>query len=147
MLRVERVERLNLVLCAGAVAASLPLISPGFALSVAAGALLEALNFRGLFRAGRSFFAGRSPGWSAGWALRFALLAVGIGAALALGAHPVGLVVGLSLIVPAAVIEAWRSRPPIQEDAPAIAPDDPGWTRWNPWLARERDPDDEAEDW
>lgn len=142
-LRVERVERLNLALCAGAVAASLPLVSRGFALSVAAGALLEAVNFRGLFRTGRNFFAGRSASWTAGWTLRFLFLAVGIGAALYLGAHPVGLVVGLSLIVPAALIEAWRSRPPIQPDAPALAPDDPSWDRWNPWLARERDDEEE----
>jgi hypothetical protein len=142
-LRVERVERLNLALCAGAVAASLPLVSAGFALSVAAGGLLEAVNFRGLFRAGKSFFAGRSASWTAGWTLRFAFLAVGIGVALYVGAHPVGLVVGLSLIMPAALIEAWRSRPPIQADAPALPPDDPSWDRWNPWLARERDDDEE----
>ncbi len=143
ILRVERVERLNLALCAGAVAASLPLVSAGFALSVAAGALLEAVNFRGLFRAGKSFFAGRSSGWTAGWALRFAFLAAGIGVALYAGAHPVGLVVGLSLIMPAALIEAWQNRPPIEEDAPALAPDDPSWDSWNPWLARERDDDED----
>jgi len=144
-LRVERVERLNLVLCAGAVAASVPLVSPGFAASVAAGALLESVNFRGLVRAGRSLFAGSAGGWNAGWALRFAFLALGIGVALWLGAHPVGLLVGLSLIMPSALIEAWRSRPPVDPAAPALAPDDPGWERWDPWLARERDPDEDEE--
>jgi hypothetical protein len=58
----------------------------------------------------------------------------------------VGLVLGLSLILPAALIEAWRSRPPIVEDAPALPEDDPGWNDWNPWLARER-LDDPEDDW
>jgi hypothetical protein len=141
--RVERVERLNLALCAGAVVASYPLVSPQFAVSVAAGGLLEALNFRGLARAGQHLFDGRMGSWTAGWALRFAFLCAGMAAALYLGAHPVGLVVGLSLIVPAALVEAWRSRPPVLPDVPALAPDDPGWDRWNPWLAREEDVDEE----
>ncbi len=144
-LRVERVERLNLALCAGAVAASAPLVSTRFAVGVAVGALLEALNFRALIRAGRSLFAGSARGWGAGWSLRFAFLAVGIGAALYVGAHPVGLVVGLSMIMPAALIEAWRSRPPILPDASALPPEDPSWDRWDPWLARERDDDDDEE--
>jgi hypothetical protein len=139
--RVERVERLSLALCAGAVVASYPLVSPVFAVSVAAGGLLEAANFRGLTRAGRRLFERRPSSWTAGWASRFALLALGIGGVLWLGAHPVGLVLGLSLIVPAVVIEAWRSRPPVAPDAPALPPDDPGWDDWNPWLARERDAD------
>ena len=141
--RVERVERLNLALCAGAVLASYPLVSPAFAASVAAGGLLEAANFRGLARAGQRLFAGRQHSWTAGWALRFALLGVGIAAALYFGADPVGLVVGLSLIVPAALVEAWRSRPPVLADVPALPPEDPSWERWNPWLAREEEPDEE----
>jgi len=141
--RVERVERLNLALCAGAVVASYPLVSPAFAASVAAGGLLEAANFRGLARAGRKLFDGRLHSWTAGWALRFAFLAVGIAAALYFGAHPIGLVVGLTLIVPAALVEAWRSRPPVLPDVPALPPDDPSWDRWNPWLAREEDADEE----
>ena len=141
-MRVERVERLNLVLSAGAVAASLALVSPRFAGGVAVGAALEAANFRGLFRAAKLFFAGRLYNWSAGWALRYGLLALGIGAALYVGVHPIGLVIGLSLILPAAVIEAWRSRPPIVPDAPVLPPDDPSWDRWDPWLAREREDED-----
>jgi hypothetical protein len=146
-LRVDKVERLNLALCAGAVAASAPLVSAAFAASVAAGALLEVVNFRGLIRAGRSLFAGSPSGWGVGWSLRFGFLALGIGAALYAGAHPVGLVIGLSMIMPAAVIEAWRSRPPVVADAPALPPDDPCWDRWDPWLARERDPDDDEDAW
>ena len=122
-------------------------MSPTFAASVAAGALLEVVNFRGLMRAGRSMFAGSAHAWGAGWSLRFGFLAIGIGVALYAGAHPVGLVIGLSLIMPAAVIEAWRGRPPVVPDAPALPPDDPSWDRWDPWLARERDDDDDEDGW
>ena len=136
--RIDRVERLNLAFSAGAVAASYALVSPGFAGGVAVGAVLEAANFRALFRAGKLFFAGQLGSWSVGWALRYGLLSIGIGVAIYLGVHPVGLVIGLSLILPAAVIEAWQSRPAIDPNAPALAPDDSSWERWDPWLARER---------
>jgi hypothetical protein len=43
------------------------------------------------------------------------------------------------------VLAAWRARPEPTLDAPALAPDDPSWDAWNPWTARERDPQD-AED-
>ena len=105
--------------------------------------VLEAVNFRALFHAGKLLFAGRLCNWSAGWALSYGLLSIGIGVAIYLGVHPVGLVIGLSLILPAAVIEAWQSRPPIDPDAPVLDPDDPSWDRWDPWLARERDEDAE----
>ena len=140
-MRIDRVERLNFAFSAGAVAASYALVSPGFAGGVAVGAVLEAVNFRALFHAGKLFFAGRLGNWSAGWALRYGLLSIGIGVAIYLGVHPVGLVIGLSLILPAAVIEAWQSRLPIDPDAPVLDPDDPSWDRWDPWLARERDED------
>ena len=48
--------------------------------------------------------------------------------------------------MPAAVIEAWRARPAVDENAPALDPDDPSWDRWNPWLARERDALEDEED-
>ncbi len=136
-LEFQGVERLNLALSAGAVVTSYALVSPVFALSLAAGAALEALNFRHLLRSGRRLFAAGAS-WNGGFAVRFALLALGIAGALYLGAHPVGLVSGLSLIVPAVVIAAWRNRPPIDPAAPALDPDDPSWERWDPWLARER---------
>jgi hypothetical protein len=140
-------ERWNLGLSAGAVVASFAFASPRFAYSVAAGAVLEAMNFRGLHRASERFFEGTLPGsWQAGFALRFGLLAAGIVVAVVLGAHPIGLLVGLSLMVPAAVIGAWRSRPPIQPDAPVLPPDDPEWDRWDPWLAREHEADEYDED-
>jgi hypothetical protein len=45
--------------------------------------------------------------------------------------------------MPAAVFEAWRARPPVDPSAPALAPDDASWDRWNAWLAREREPVEE----
>ena len=44
---VDPIERMNLTLAASAVAASVVWASPVFALSLAAGAALEAFNFRG----------------------------------------------------------------------------------------------------
>jgi hypothetical protein len=134
---MERVERLNLAVSAGAAAAGYALVSPAFAAGVAAGAAIEAVSFRHLLRSGRRLFEGRSAG--SGFGLRFALLGAGIAGALWAGAHPVGLLIGLSLIMPLVVIEAWRTRPPIDPTAQALPPDDPAWEHWNPWLARERD--------
>jgi hypothetical protein len=146
---LDPIERTNLTLSAGAAALSLALAPPAFAASLLLGAALEWVNFRGLRRSALAFFGGEVPG-SSGYravaGLRFLLLAVGIATALGLGAHPVGLVVGLSLIMPAAVIEAWRHRPPSQPDAPRLAADDPDWDRWDAWLARERDPSEDEEE-
>jgi hypothetical protein len=143
---IDPIERTNLALSAGAVAACLWLATPAFALSLGFGALLESVNFRGLRRSAQLLFWGQvegGRGWSALFALRFGLLVIGIGGALALGAHPVGLLIGLSLVIPAALFEAWRARPPVDPSAPALAPDDPAWERWNAWLAREREPETE----
>lgn len=143
---LQPVERLSLTLSASAVAACWWLVSPVFALSLGFGALLEAVNFRGLYRQAQLLFGGeiRSGGsWTGLYGLRFALLVIGIGGALALGADPLGLVVGLSLVMPVSVWVAWRQRPPIDPNAPALAPEDPAWELWNPWLATERDPVDE----
>ena len=82
--------------------------------------------------------------WSAGFAFRFALLGAGVGLAIWAGSHPVGLLLGLSLIVPAAVAAAWRARPPVLSGLPALPPEDPSWDRWDPWLAREREEEEEA---
>jgi hypothetical protein len=148
---LDPIERTNLALSAGAVALSLAFASPAFAASLLAGAALESVNFRGLRRSAALFFGGGLPS-SAGFrtlsGLRFLLLAVGIATGLGLGAHPVGFAIGLSLIMPAALIEAWRHRPRVDPNAPALAPDDPVWKRWDPWLAREREPreDDEREE-
>jgi hypothetical protein len=143
---IHPIERMNLALSAGATAASWWLVSPVFALSVGFGALLEAVNFRGLHQQAQLLFFGEirtGGGWTGLYALRFGLLVIGIGGALALGAHPVGLVIGLSLIMPTTLWVAWRNRPAIDPDAPALASDDPEWERWNPWLAREQEAGDE----
>ena len=143
---IQPVERLNLAVSAGAAAAGWWLVSPGFALSLGFGALLEAVNFRGLHQQAQLLFWGqiRSGGsWTGLYGLRFGLLVVGIGGALALGADPVGLLIGLSLIMPTTLWVAWRHRPPIDPSAPALSADDPEWDRWNAWLARERDASEE----
>jgi len=139
---IDPIERTNLTLSAGAVAVSYALVSPAFALSLAIGALLEAFNFRGLRRSAQFLFWGEIGGggqWVSVFGLRFGLLVIGICVALYFGADPAGLLVGLSLIMPAAVLEAWRARPKIDPEAPVLALDDPAWDRWNAWLARERD--------
>lgn len=139
---IDPIERMNLTLSAGAVAAALVLVSPLFALSLAVGAGLEAINFHGLRNQAQFLFWGQIKNgsqWTGLFGLRFGIVIIGIGAALYFGADPAGLLVGLSLIMPAAVIEAWRTRPAIDPDAPALHPDDPSWDRWNAWLAREED--------
>jgi hypothetical protein len=145
---IERVQGLNLGLSAGAVAISWVLLSPLFAASLAAGAVLEAANFRSLRRSCQTIFqSGVSGGGAAvtAFGLRFGLLAAAVGVALYLGAHPVGLLIGLSLIVPSVVIAAWMARPEPAPATPAPPPDDPSWDEWNPWLARERERDDEED--
>ena len=141
-------QRTNLKISAGAIAASLAFASPLFALSLAVGAAFGAANFHGLRASAELLFDGvltGRRGFTAGFGLRFVLLAVGIGAALAVGALPVGLVIGLSTIIPATLIEAWRARPLVDAAATGLAPDDPAWDRWNPWLAREGGEDEGAE--
>lgn len=148
-MRVDPIERLNLVLSAGAVAASLAVATPVFALSLAVGALLETFNFRGLRRSAQFLFWGQirgGGGWMGVYALRFSLLVIGVGAALHFGADPLGLLIGLSMIVPAVLIEAWRTRPAVDPQAPALDPEDPAWERWNPWLAREREESEETDE-
>lgn len=144
----DPIERTSLALSVGAVAASWAFATPAFAASVAAGAALEAFNFRALRRTALGFFHGELAGgrlWNGLFAFRFVLLAVGVGVATRLGADPVGLVVGLSLVLPAAFAEAWRVRPPIDPNAPALDPEDEAWERWNPWLAREGEPSEEED--
>ena len=146
---LDPIERTNLKLSAGAAALSLAIAPPAFAVSLLAGAALESVNFRGLRRSALAFFGGDLPGGSGFRALatlRFLLLAVGIALALGVGADPIGLVIGLSLIMPAAVIEAWRHRPPVDPAAPSLDADDPDWERWDAWRARERDPADGEEE-
>ena len=139
----------SLAFSAGATAVSWAFVSPRFAGSLALGAALEALNFRALFGYWRSALLGGEPaGWArfAGFGLRFVALGGAVWAALAFGAHPVGLLIGLSLFVPGVLLAAWRVRPAPDPSAPALDADDPSWEAWNPWLARERDPDADEDD-
>ncbi len=146
----DPIERVNLALSASAVAASFALAPPRFATSLAVGALLEIANFRVLRRATRRLFVRESEKGAPRvglFGLRFALLGVAMYLALYAGANPAGLVLGLSLIVPATVWVAWRTPVPM---APATGydvppPDDPSWDDWNPWLARPRDRDDDLD--
>jgi hypothetical protein len=144
--RLDAMERWNLGISAGAVTASLALASPIFAASVALGAAFEAVNFRALRSGSARLFAGDLGAgklWLAGFGVRFALLSVAIAWSLDVGAHPVGLTIGLSTILPAVVIGAWLQRPPVVETEPGPPPDDPSWDEWNPWLARERGPEED----
>jgi hypothetical protein len=145
---IERVQGLNLGLSAGAVALSWVLLSPLFAASLGAGAILSAANFRSLRRSSQAIFGAGVSGSGAAmtaFGLRFGLLAAAVGFALYIGAHPVGLLIGLSLIVPAVVVAAWIARPEPVPAAPGPPPDDPSWEEWNPWLARERERDAEED--
>ena len=154
-MKLERVERLNLGLSAGAIAASYALETPHFATSVALGACLEAVNFGTLMRGARHFFAGNIRGagpWMGVFAIRFVMLGAGIFFLLQLGAHPVALVIGLSIAMPAVLIDAWLHRPPVVDPStlPALETDEESWERWSVWRAsevapREADEADEHE--
>jgi len=145
--RLASIERLNLTISAGAVAASFALATPHFAASLAAGAALEAVNLGAMHRASRRLFGGEIQGagpWIGVFGLRFGLLAAGIVLAMGAGAHPVGLVVGLSVVVPAAIVDAWLNRPAYvdPDTLPVTAADDPIWDRWSVWRVRELEPEE-----
>jgi len=146
---LDRTEQLNWTIAGGALATSAALAPTPFTASLALGVALEAANYRALRRSTELFFSGRIEGgraWSAGFGLRFAFLALAMTVAVGAGAHPVGLVIGLSTIVPAVVIAALRQPPVVVEPAlPGPPPDDPSWDEWNPWTASERRPAEEEE--
>jgi hypothetical protein len=124
---LARVEQWNLGLSASAVAASLALETPHFATSLAVGALLEAINLGALRRSALRFFAGEmTRSWTGAFALRFLLLAAGIFLTLQAGAHPVAFLIGLSIAMPAVLIDAWLNRPPTLDPAtlPVFLDDD-----------------------
>ncbi len=144
-----RVERLNFTLSAGAVAASYAFFTPQIASSVAAGALLEVVNFRAMHASARSFFAGQMGGaglWVGVVGLRLAVLAGAIVLAVTLGAHPIAFIAGLSIVMPAVLLDSWRNRPevldPSEYDSPPVpAPDDPSWDRFSVWHIQRADED------
>ncbi|HPG24526.1 MAG: hypothetical protein H6748_07865 [Spirochaetaceae bacterium] len=119
-LELARVERLNLGLSAGAVAASLALETPHFATSLAAGALLEAINLGAIHRGAKRFFSGEiagARGWIGVFSLRFLVLATAIFLTMHAGANPAALLIGLSIVMPATLIDAWLNRPPVVDPA------------------------------
>ena len=147
-MQLNSIERLNLAIAASAVVVGLATAGTSFATSLALGAGIEGANFHALRRGSQRLFAGDltvGHAWVAGFAVRFVVLAGAIALSLRAGAHPVGLVLGLSTIVPAVIVEAWRARPPIGSPEPGPPPEDPSWEEWNPWLARERDPAEQEE--
>lgn len=149
-LALDRTEQLNWTIAGGALATSAAFAPAPFTASLALGVALEAVNYRALRRSTEVFFgkhgeAGRA--WGAGFGLRFVFLAVAMTVAVGAGAHPVGLLIGLSTILPAAVVAALRQKP--VTSGPALAgppPDDPSWDAWNPWTASERRRDEEDDE-
>lgn len=125
---LAKVEQWNLGLSAGAVAASLALVTPHFATSLAAGAFIEALNLGAIHRTAKNLFEGQvmAAGWLGGFAMRFLLLGAAIFVVMNVGAHPVALLIGLSIAIPATLIDAWLNRPPILDPAtlPTFLDDD-----------------------
>lgn len=116
---LAKVEQWNIGLSAGAVAASFALATPHFATSLAAGAFLEAINLGAIYRAAQRLFAGEilSRGWVGGLSLRFLVLGTAIYFTMRAGANPIALLIGLSIAMPATVIDAWLNRPPIVDPA------------------------------
>ncbi len=116
---LARVEQLNLGLSAGAVVVSYALATPLFAASLAAGAVLEAINLGAIHRGAKRLFDGKmmTNGWVGMLSLRLVILGFAIFFAMRLGAHPVALVIGLSITMPATIIDAWLNRPPIIDPA------------------------------
>ncbi len=142
-MKLERVERLNLTLSAGAIAATFALASPHVASSFAVGAALEAMNFGALIRGARVYLGGGGQGsgpWLALFSVRFVLLGVGIVLAMQAGAHPVALLCGLSIAIPAVLIDGWLNRPQFDalaarhaEEWQVPPPDDESWDRYSIW--------------
>jgi len=116
---LARVEQLNLGLSAGAVAASYAFSTPHFATSLAAGAALEVINLGAIHRGAKRLFDGKmmSGGWVGMLSMRLIILGFAIYFAMRLGAHPIALVIGLSITMPATLIDAWMNRPPIIDPA------------------------------
>ncbi len=135
------IERINVALSAGAVATAAMVATPLFAASVAIGALVEGLSFRGLSVASHAFFAGVIRGQAA-WllllAMRLGLVGALLFGAIRLGIDPVGLLIGLSIILPASVLGAIRMRPPVDPNAGPIREEDSEWG-WDARLYQDRE--------
>ena len=141
-------QKLNLTLSAGGIAASALLAGPAFTAAYALGAALEAVNFRALCACARRMLSGQladSRAWLALLGMRLTMLFAAMGVALLAGAHPLGLLLGVSTVVPAVLIGAWWLAPPIDPDAPALPADDPAWDHWSVWRADVVEPADDEE--
>lgn len=159
---LAKVEQLNLGLSAGAVAASFALLTPHFALSLAAGAALEALNFGAIHRGAQRLFEvdaatgerevnAQIKGWVGVFSMRFLILAAAIYAVMEVGADPAAMIIGLSIVMPATMIDAWRNRPAVVDPAtlPILLEDETDddkeyWENYSIWrpgrlLTSERD--------
>lgn len=131
-------QGLNLTLSAGGVAASALVAGPAFATAYALGAALEAVNFRALCACATRVLQGQLDGarfWTALLGLRLAMLFGAMAVALAAGAHPLGLLLGVSTVVPAVLLGAWWFAPPVDPAAPVLPADDPAWEHWSVWRA------------
>lgn len=139
-IRETRVLAWHAAFAAAAGLAAFGLATPKFALSLLLGAALQTLNFRGLFGLAQSALALQARAAS-GFALRLPLFGALVFVALEVGVDPAGLLCGITTLVPAVVVAAWQSRPRVipASELPALAPDDPAWDEWSPWLARERE--------
>lgn len=149
-LQQQSVVRWNLAFSASTCAASYSLVSPAFALAVGFGTLLELASFQTMWRSCERIFQSSTSGLSGAlpagvFGLRFLLVALVLFVTLRAGIDPIGLVIGLLSIVPAVLIAAWRARPAIDPNAPALPDDDPTWDAWNPWLAQESAPREDDE--
>jgi hypothetical protein len=136
-----RVLAWHAAISAAAALGAFALATPKVALSVLLGAALQTLNFRGLFGLARNAFA-REARAASGFALRLPLFGALVFVAIRAGVDAAGLLVGVTALVPAVVIAAWLARPRDVADLsalPALAPEDPSWDRYSPWLARERE--------
>jgi hypothetical protein len=154
---LAKVEQWNLGLSASAVAASYALLTPHFATSLAAGAFLEAINLGAIHRAAQRLFAGgmMSGGWVGGLSLRFIILGTAIYLTMRAGANPIALLIGLSIAMPATLIDAWLNRPPILD--PATLPvfledgidegeDDRMWQMGRLFTSKHSDAQEDAQD-
>lgn len=118
-IRLASVEQWNLGLSVSAAVASFAFATPHFATSLAAGAFLEAINLGAIHRASKRLFAGEimSGGWVGGLSMRLVVLGTAIYVTMQAGAHPIALLIGLSIAMPATLLDAWLNRPPIVDPA------------------------------
>lgn len=142
----QALQGLNLTLSAGGLAASALFAGPAFTAAYALGAALEAVNFRALCACTTRLLTGQLEGgrvWVALLGLRLTMMFGAMGVALAAGAHPLGLLLGVSTVVPAVLFGAWWLAPPVDPAAPALPADDPAWDHWSVWRGDVVTPDED----